>query len=152
MIALLKVIFALAATVFVGDILLELVWKLNAERSGEPRALLFANQTIVRTDNLLLGPSAMLTAISGNLLAPRLGLNIYATPSLSLAMAAFILSGVVWGLFLIPLQKAQVKACQEAGEHGVLPQRYAGLAARWKFWGLLAAALVVAALLLVALY
>ena len=127
---LLKVIFALAATVFVGDILLMLVWKLGAERTKESRVLAFANKTVLFTDNLLLGPSAMLTALSANLLVPKLGLDIYATPTLSIAMGAFILSGIIWSLFLIPTQKAQLKICTELGQNEILPEIYFRLATK----------------------
>jgi uncharacterized membrane protein len=151
MLILLKVLFALAATVFVGDIILMLVWKLGAERTREPKVLLFANKTVMLTDNLLLGPSAMLTAVSANLLAPRVGLNIYATPMLSIAMGAFILSGIVWSAFLIPTQKAQLKLCTELGVNESLPEKYFQLTAKWRTWGYLAAFLVVLALVLVAL-
>ena len=151
MLILLKVLYVLAATVFVGDIILMLVWKLGAERTREPRVLLFANKTIMLTDNLLLGPSAMLTAVSANLIAPKLGLNIYATPILSIAMSSFILSGIVWGLFLIPTQKAQLKICTELGADEPLPERYFQLAAKWRNWGYLAAFLVVSAMVLTAL-
>lgn len=151
MLTLLKVVFALAVTVFVGDILLMLVWKLGAERTRDPRVALFAIRTVTKTDNFLLGPSAVLTAISGNLLAPQLGVNIYATPTLSIAMAAFILSGIVWSLFLIPTQKKQLKVCAEVGDHQDLPEHYFQLAARWQTWGYVAAVLVELALILVAI-
>ncbi len=150
MITPLKVLFVLAATLFVGDIILMLFWKLGAERTREPKVMLFANKTVMLTDNLLMGPAAMLTALSGNLLAPRLGLNIYATPALSIAMGSFILSGIVWSLFLIPTQKKQLKLCADLGEGRELPEQYFQLAARWRNWGYLAAFLVVFSLFLVA--
>lgn len=150
MLTLLTVVFVLAATVFVGDILLMLIWKLSAERTREPRVALFALRTVMTTDTVLLGPSAMLTAISGNLLGPQLGVNIYATPALSIAMGSFILSGLVWSLFLIPAQKKQLKMCTELGTNRELPDQYFQLAARWQTWGYVAAALVLVAVILVA--
>jgi uncharacterized membrane protein len=150
-IPLLKVLFTVAVTTFVGDIILMLIWKLRAERTRDPKTLLFANQTVIFTDNLLLGPFAMLTAISANLLAPRLGINIYATPSLSIAMGMFILSGMVWGVILVPTQKKQLKTCLEADGKKALPEAYFELAKRWTIWGYIAAALVVASLILTAI-
>lgn len=151
MLTLLKVLFTFAVTLFVGDIVLMLFWKLGAERTRDLKVLLFANKTVMFTDNALLGPAAMLTAISGNLLAPRVGLQIYSTPMLSIAMGSFILSGIVWSLFLIPTQKKQLKICSDLNAGSELPPEYFQLANRWKTWGYLAAFLVLLSLLLVTL-
>ncbi len=151
MLTFLKVLFTFAVTLFVGDIILMLFWKLGAERTRDLKVLLFANKTVMLTDNILLGPAAMLTALSGNFLAPRIGLNIYSSPLLGTAMASFILSGIVWSLFLIPTQKKQLKICSELNESVELTGEYFQLAARWKTWGYVAAVLVVASLLLVAI-
>ena len=151
MLILLKVLFIFAVTLFVGDIVLMLFWKLGAERTRDRNVLLFANKTVMTTDNILLVPAAMLTAISGNLLAPRIGLHIYSTPMLSIAMSSFILSGIVWSLFLIPTQKKQLKLCSDLSAGKELPAEYFQLANRWKTWGYVAALLVLLSLLLVAL-
>ncbi|MFN8414495.1 MAG: DUF2269 family protein [Anaerolineales bacterium] len=102
----LKVLFTFAVTLFVGDIILMLFWKLRAERTKNLQVALFANKTVMFTDNALLGPAAMLTAISGNLLAPRVGLQIYSTPVLSMqwAHSFFFWAGGVF--FLIPTQRS----------------------------------------------
>lgn len=151
MLSFLKVLFTFAATLFVGDIILMLFWKLHAERTNNPHVALFANKTVMFTDNALLGPAAMLTAISGNLLAPRIGLQIYSTPALSIAMGAFILSGMVWSFFLIPTQKKQLKICTELNAGNELPVEYFQLASRWEKWGYVAALLVLLSLFLIVL-
>lgn len=150
MLTLLRALFVLATTVFVGNIILLLVWKLGAERTREPRILLFANQTIMLTDKFFLGLSAMLVAISGNLLAYLTGVSSWTSPTLTVSMIFFILSGVVWFLFLVPTQKAQLKICTESGATQELPERYFQLTERWMSWGYVATFLVVSALLLVA--
>lgn len=150
MTTLLQATLALAVVVFAGNIFLMVVWRMRAERTREQKVLLFANQTIVFTDRVLLRPAVLLTTISANLLATRLGVVIYTSPRLIIPMSLSLLSGVVWVIFLVPTQKKQLRLCLDVGSDQALPEQYFQLSKRWRNWALVAAALVATALILVA--
>jgi uncharacterized membrane protein len=61
----------------------------------------------------------------------------------------FALSGVVWKLFLVPIQKRQAELAGVAeGGATEVPEEYRLLTTRWIGWGAFAVVLVVASMLL----
>lgn len=137
LVLILKVILALTIITFVGDIILMAFWKLSAEKTRNPQVLLFANKTVNRTDKFFLEPSASILALVSHVLAALVGVHIYRTPTLTLAMVAFILSGIVWVSVLMPTQKKQEKMCAAAvaANQQEMSADYYALSKRWKNWG-----------------
>lgn len=152
MLMLMKILHVLGTTLFVGDIVLMMFWKLCAERTKDPKVLLFANKTIMLTDQILLSPSVLILVITGNLRAYLTKVPVWTTPTLAISVILFALSGVVWFLFLVPTQKLQLSICTGLPENTELPESYFQLTNRWTKWAYLAAFLAIAAMLLMAIH
>jgi uncharacterized membrane protein len=152
MISFMKAIHVLGTTLFVGDIILMMMWKLRAERTRDTKVLLFANRTIMLTDQFILTPSVLLLMVSGNLRAYLTKIPVWHTPTLAISVAFFALSGLVWFFFLVPNQKRQLKICSELGANKELPEAYFGLTRQWNRWAHLATFLVVTAMFSMAIH
>jgi len=141
MIAFVSILYTLANILFLGNILIMLAWRWFAEKTRDPKILTFANKTIRKTDRLLLGPSALALTITGNIRSSLTHSSIWSNPRLAVAMVFFILSGVVWLGRLVPIEKQQVRLCEQFSDDSSVPHAYFALTKKWFLWGGLAAVL-----------
>ena len=98
-----KALHILGAVIFLGNIIVTGVWMLRAERTRDPSVLRFAAEAVNWADVLFTGPGVILVLWNGLTLAEQLG-GIYRTSWITVALGLFLLSGIVWVVFLLPYQ------------------------------------------------
>lgn len=136
------------AILFMGNIIVTAMWMANAKRTRDASVLYFASRMVMRADAVLTLPGIMLILVPGLLsLGPWGGFPTATWAEMSLAL--FIVSGVIWGALLLPLQKRMVRMTREAVELKIgLSDQYYGVLTRWNMWGGIATLLPLVALYL----
>ena len=132
-----KALHLAGMTLLVGNIPVTSLWMLMAERSGEPKIMHFSARMVDWADAWIMAPGVVLLAINGLFMAGNHG-GIYGTPWLISALVFFSLSGLLWGIFLIPLQHKIIALSQPSKTEKILPPEFFSALHRWYFWGTLA--------------
>jgi uncharacterized membrane protein len=123
------------AIIFMGNIIVSAMWMANAKRTRDTAVLHFASRMVVRADAIFTIPGIVLILVPGLMIVGPWG-GFPAATWAELALALFIVSGVIWGAVLLPLQKRMLQMTREAVELRVgLSDRYYGTLARWNAWG-----------------
>jgi uncharacterized membrane protein len=143
-----KAVHVLAVVLFLGNIITGVFWKAHADADGDLRARAQALDGIIRSDRWFTMPGVLLIIASGVTLAYLMGYPLLRTAWIAWSLALFALSGVVFGMFVAPLQK-KLLANARAGLAGSWDQAaYERLSRAWMIWGAVATAAPVGALFL----
>jgi len=124
----------LGAVLFIGNIIVSGVWMTFAERMGKKDALSFSAAMLNWADVVFTGPGIFLLLVNGFIIAYESwgGLK-YGFIILSLGL--FILSGLIWMVFLLPLQnRMEESAANATGDQ--LPDGFYQALRRWSVWGI----------------
>ena len=147
---LLKTLHVLAVVIFLGNIITGLFWKAHADKAGDPRLQAHAMAGIIRSDSWFTIPSVLVIIASGVALASAARLPLIGTDWIFVSILAFALSGLLFGIFLQPLQRRILAAAQPV-QGGPPSADYRRLSRIWELIGLVAIALPLAALALMVL-
>jgi uncharacterized membrane protein len=145
----LKLLHLAAVVVFLGNIYTGLFWKAIADRTRDPRIMAHTLDGIIRSDRWFTIPGVLVIVIggigagvAGNLQLLRVGWIVW-------SIVLFTLSGVVFGVRLVPLQR-QLRDLARRGETGgglgLDWGRYGRLSLAWELWGAFALAAPVVAM------
>ncbi len=148
----LKSLHVLAVALFLGNIITGVFWRFHAERSRDPGYIALTFEGITRSDRLFTIPGVILLVATGMWAAIEGGLPILRTGWIFWSLALLTLSGVIFSVWLGPLQR-QVAALARAGtSSGQFDwTRYKALVHRWDVWGAVATLTPLAALALMVL-
>lgn len=138
-----KVVHILGVVLFLGNIIVTAVWKVFADRTGEPRIVAYAQRLVTVTDWVFTAGGVVLIVIGGYGMVLSAGLSL-SQPWLVWGQALFFASGVIWVLILIPAQIALARQARIFAESGSIPDDYWRLSRRWLIWGIIATALPLA--------
>jgi uncharacterized membrane protein len=148
----LKLVHIAAVVAFLGNIATGLFWHAHAARTRDPRLLHHAMDGIIRSDQWITLPGVALIVLTGVIMAMNAGLPLLGTPWIAWSLALFSLSGLVYGVFLVPLQVRLRALAREGLQSGTFDYpRYHALALRWDLWGLVSLAAPLAAMVLMVL-
>lgn len=137
----------LGVIVFFANLVAALFWRSRAEQTNDPRILAFAYRTLNLGDARLTPASVGLIVASGVGAALQVRLPILSTGWILWSIVLFSVSGLLFGLRVLPCQKA-LAVHAEAGVRdggGFDLATHRRLAREWAFWAhlsLLAAAAV----------
>jgi uncharacterized membrane protein len=112
-----------------------------ADRTRNPAVVAYAQRLVTVTDISFTATGAGLIAVSGAMMADRFG-GVEGADWLTLGVALFIASGVIWVTTLIPIQVAQARLARRFAGEGAIPERYWRLATLWYAVGAIALPLV----------
>lgn len=135
---LLKLTHILGVVMLVGNVVVTLIWKLAADRTGDPRIIAFAQRLVTLTDWWLTVGGVLLIALGGYGAVLVAGISPFATHWLIWGQALFLLSGLLWALILVPAQTRQARRARAFGMGGSIPPDYWRDARRWTLWGIIA--------------
>lgn len=136
--ALLKTVHLFGVVLLVGNVIVTLVWKLGADRTGEPSVIAFGQRLVTLTDWWFTLGGAALILIGGYGAAWVAGLDPFGVHWLVWGQIPFGFSGLLWALILIPAQIRQARQATRFEATGVIPTDYWRDARRWTWWGILA--------------
>jgi len=144
----LRLLHILSATLFVGNIVVSAVWKLRADRTGNPAVAAFAQRLVARTDKLFTGPAAFIVLMTGGMLPTAAGYGFSGQGWIHVGATLFVLSAAIWLFVLIPIQRKQGLMAAEFDEAAGIPAAYQALTRKWAKWGGIATLLPLLALVL----
>ena len=146
---LLKTLHVLSVVLFLGNIITGLFWKAHADVTRDPKLQAHALAGVIRSDLYFTIPSVLAIIATGVALAMMAGLPLLGTPWIAASLAAFGLSGALFGAFLAPLQKRLLNEARGAAAGAEWPSpAYRRLSRTWEVVGLIAILLPLGALAL----
>jgi uncharacterized membrane protein len=132
-----KVIHLLGVVFFLGNIIVTGVWKVLADRTGEPRVIGFAQHLVTLTDWIFTAGGVLLILVGAYGMAFTAGLDLRQS-WLVWGQALFAASGLIWILVLIPTQIVQARQARAFLSGGTVPESYWRHGRRWYVWGTIA--------------
>ncbi len=133
----LKTIHLLGVVLFLGNIIVTGWWKNMADLTRNPQIIAYAQRQVTFTDFIFTGGGVLILLVAGMVNVYMHNMS-YSAKWLSHGMAIFLVSGIIWGAVLIPVQIKQAKMAKEFAVSGVIPASYWRLCTTWNIFGLLA--------------
>jgi uncharacterized membrane protein len=133
-----KVIHLFGVVVFLGNIIVTALWKVMADRSGDPRIIAYAQRLVTLTDWIFTAGGAALILVGAYGMAAVSGLDLHGATWLIWGQALFVASGVIWLVILIPTQIAQAREARKFAGGSAIPDSYWRHSRRWAIWGVIA--------------
>lgn len=144
-----KTIHIMSVALFLGNIVTGIFWKAHADATRDPAVQAHALAGVIRSDRYFTLPSVVAIIVSGVALAYMAGLSILGTDWIAASLAAFGISGLLFGLSIASLQRRLLEEARGAGGGGEWPSReYRRMSLRWEIVGAIAIVLPLAALAL----
>lgn len=142
-----KLLHLLGLVLLLGNVTVTSVWKVFADRTGNPIIVAFAQRMVTVTDWFLTLGGVVLLALGGYGMTHTNGIPPLGARWLSLSQVLFALSGLIWLGILVPTQAAQTRAVRRFGVgETTLPAEYRRLSRRWITWGVIATVPLIAAM------
>ncbi len=135
----LKLVHVIAVVAFLGNIATGLFWHAHAVRKRDPALLAHTMQGIIRSDRLFTLPGVLVIVAAGIGTAMAGHVPILRTGWILWTLVLFAISGVVFSVFVAPLQRRLSMLAEEGRQSGTFDYAaYRGRARRWESWGALA--------------
>ncbi len=134
---LLKMLHLLGVVLFLGNIIVTALWKILADNTKDIRVIVFSQKLVLVTDIVFTSTGVVLVSVTGLMLAPYLG-GLENNPWMVKGLALFSLSGILWGVFLLPIQVLQHRMAKQALISGTLEPRFWLMNKVWSLVGVIA--------------
>jgi len=143
-----KFIHVLGVVLFLGNIIVSAVWKMQANRTANPVIIAFACRLVNVTDLLFTAFGAALIVIGGIGLFHATGIALSDAPHLTIGISLFGMAAMLWVTGLLPLQIYMSKLATDAVNTGSLqmPATYEKCRKLWNIIGMIAVFLPIGAL------
>lgn len=139
-----KVIHLFGVMLFLGNIIVTGVWKVFADRTGDPRIVAFAQHLVTVTDWVFTFGGVIILGIGAYGMAGTAAVQIDRSSWLFWGQILFIASGVIWVVILIPIQIIQARQARAFANGGEIPASYWRYGRQWAIWGIIATLLPLA--------
>ena len=129
------------AVVFLGNIIVTAAWMFMAERTRDLSVIHFSAKAVIRADLLFTLPGVLLILINGYVMVLERwgGQSAFHELSwISLALALFTLSGIIWVGILIPAQHRMAVYSDPEEYTDTPPGQFFSALRRWYIWGAVA--------------
>ncbi len=131
----LKALHVLAAVVFLGNIYTGLFWASRARRARDFKLLQHTFASIIRSDRYFTNPGVIVLVASGIGAALLAKISLLSTGWIFWSLVLISLSGAVFGLRLVPLQRQLAALCASAQGTEDDWREFEALYRSWKWWG-----------------
>lgn len=142
-----KALHIFGAVLLLGNIIVTGMWMLSAERTRNEAVIRFGLRITHWADVWFTAPGTILLLVNGLVMAERWG-GLLNTNWIMAAVLLFILSGIIWTAFLIPVQNWFVTVSHDPAP---LPAKFYPKLRQWYFWGSVATILPVVSMFLMVL-
>ncbi|MBI2840884.1 MAG: DUF2269 family protein [Acidobacteria bacterium] len=133
-----KFIHLVCVIVFLGNITTGLFWADHAHKTRDARLIASIFHGLTKSDRWFTIPSVIGIVVSGVKAALIGGLPILATGWILWPIILFSISGIVFGIWVAPLQRRIHRLMQEASSFEQARETYAALHRKFNLWGLVA--------------
>jgi uncharacterized membrane protein len=133
-----KVVHLFGVVIFLGNIIVTLLWKVMADRSGDPRIIAYAQRLVTLTDWIFTAGGVLFILVGGYGMAAVARLDLRGATWLIWGQALFVTSGLIWVFILIPTQIAQARQARTFANGSSIPDGYWRHNRRWVIWGVIA--------------
>ncbi len=148
----LKLLHIVSVIVFLGNITTGLFWHTHAARTRDPGLLAHAMDGIIRSDRWFTIPGVIGIIASGVAASVHGGFPLLRTGWILWTLILFGVSGLVFGIFVAPLQRKLHAVAAQGRQSGSFDYgQYHALAVRWEIWGAVALVTPLAGLVLMVL-
>jgi uncharacterized membrane protein len=128
----------LGVILLAGNITVTAFWKVLADMTKDAKQIAFAVRAMIIADWLFTVPGIVLTLGGGIGISLMGQWPLFEVSWLSWSVFWFVVAGVLWLGFLVPLQIRQSRAAKQFAQTGEIPDSYWKDANRWITIGLLA--------------
>jgi uncharacterized membrane protein len=128
----------LGVILLAGNITITAFWKVLADMTKEATQIAFANRAVIIADWLFTLPGIVLTLGGGIGISLMGQWPLFEVSWLSWSVFWFVVAGILWMGFLIPLQIRQHRAAKLFAQTGDIPETYWRDARAWITIGLIA--------------
>ncbi len=128
----------LGVILLAGNITITAFWKVLADMTKDAKQIAFANRAVIIADWLFTLPGIVLTLVGGIGISMIGQWPLFEVSWLSWSLFWFVVAGLIWMIFLIPLQVRQNRAAKLFAETGDIPDSYWRDATWWITIGLIA--------------
>ncbi len=135
---LLKLIHIICVVIFLGNISIGLFWAAKAKQSRDFQIITFSFENIIKSDRWFTLPGVFGIIISGFALAILGKFPILSTSWIFWPFVLFSVSGVIFGVWLAPLQRQIQKFTHDQTLTEKSWQQFVSLYKKWELWGLAA--------------
>ena len=132
-----KFLHVLGVILLIGNVTVTSVWKVFADRGGEPATIAFAQRLVTGTDWAFTGGGAALVILGGYGMALGAGIPLAGLGWMLWSQVAFVVSGALWAFVVVPIQLAQSRLTRASAHAAAMPPGYRVLARRWILWGVI---------------
>ena len=147
----LKVLHVASVVVFLGNITTGLFWAGHAHKSRDLKLVASTFDGIIRSDRRFTAPGVLGILVTGFAAAIIAKLPILSTGWIFWPIVLFSISGLVYGIWVAPLQREILNLARDAESSEIAWQAYSKQYKRWEFWGLVALVTPVAAMVIMVL-
>lgn len=141
-----KFIHVIGVVMLLGNVTATAIWKLFADRTGDPKIVSFAQGLITLTDWSLTFWGVVLTIAGGYAAATIGGLDPLSDKWLVIGHLLFVLSGALWLGVLVPLQLRMARMSRQFRNGDPIPPAYNAASRTWFIVGLISTVPLIAAL------
>ncbi|MEK3884583.1 DUF2269 family protein [Paenibacillus sp. PL2-23] len=132
----------------VGNIVTAAFWKVRLDQSGHPAVVHAAARNVMLADYVFTIPGLVMIVVSGSIMAEQAGMSWTGFNWLTLSLVLFAVTGIIWGVLLIPLQRRMIRLSEESIAAGSLSAAYRAASRSWMIYGTVATLLPIAILYL----
>ena len=146
-----KLLHIAAVILFLGNITTGLFWAAHANKTRDFAVIALTFDGIIRSDRWFTIPGVIGIIVAGVAAAVTANLPILGTGWIVWSIVLFSISGIVFGIWVAPLQRELLKLAQTAKSSGLTWETYESTYGKWGLWGLVALLAPVLALILMVL-
>ena len=129
----LVLVHVIAVVIFLGNITIAPFWKMHADKSKDRLKIADAFDGIIKADRYFTMPGVTILLIFGIGAALHSGFNLFETGWIFWAIILYIISGVVFMIKVVPLQKKIYKLASSESDFDW--EKYQLLSKQWNIWG-----------------
>jgi uncharacterized membrane protein len=131
-----KLLHVIAVIAFLGNITTGIFWHRHAARTKDAKLLAHTMDGIIRSDRIFTVPGVILIIVTGVAAAIYGQLPILRTGWIFWTLVLFLISGAIFMIWVVPLQRRLRAAAQAGAQSGSFDYAaYHALAVRWEVWG-----------------
>ncbi|MGP0585701.1 DUF2269 family protein [Paenibacillus timonensis] len=122
----------------VGNIVTAAFWKIRADMTRNPIIMHDAAKNVMIADYVFTIPGLALIVLSGGRMTGSLGYSLAGLNWLTFSLGLFAVTGLIWLLILIPMQRKMIRLSAEGIKSGTVTAEYHKASRNWAVYGTMA--------------